>query len=131
MQFPQRLARFNRHVTNPIQRMWAGWLPPFAIVEHVGRRSGKKYRTPVNAFYTTVDGRVGIAIPLAYGPDRDWLKNIKAAGGGQVQRNTKTFGIADPRIVTKTEASQYVHGIWGPIFKNLPFEEVVLFTKTS
>jgi hypothetical protein len=23
MQLPQRLARFNRHVTNPIQRMWA------------------------------------------------------------------------------------------------------------
>ena len=34
MQFPQGLARFNRHVTNPVQRMWAGWLPPFAIVEH-------------------------------------------------------------------------------------------------
>lgn len=29
MQLPQGLARFNRHVTNPIQRMWAGWLPPF------------------------------------------------------------------------------------------------------
>jgi hypothetical protein len=23
MKLPQRLARFNRHVTNPIQRMWA------------------------------------------------------------------------------------------------------------
>ena len=25
MQLPQWLARFNRYVTNPIQRMWAGW----------------------------------------------------------------------------------------------------------
>ena len=131
MRFPQRLARFNRHITNPIQRMWAGWLPPFAIVEHVGRRSGKPYRTPVNAFYTTVDGRVGVAIPLAYGPDRDWLKNLKAAGGAQVRRNSTTFGVADPRVVTKDEAAQYVHGIWGPIFGALPFEEVLLLTKTS
>jgi hypothetical protein len=34
MQLPQRLAWFNRHVTNPIQRMWAGWAPTFAIIEH-------------------------------------------------------------------------------------------------
>jgi hypothetical protein len=62
MQLPQGLARFNRHVTNPIQRMWAGWLPPFAILEHVGRRSGTPYRTPVNAFNATVDGKPGVAI---------------------------------------------------------------------
>jgi hypothetical protein len=37
MQLPQWLARFNRHVTNPIQRLWAGWAPTFGILEHVGR----------------------------------------------------------------------------------------------
>jgi hypothetical protein len=56
MQLPQRIARFNRHVTNPIQRMWAGWAPSFAIIEHVGRRSGKPYRTPVNALTADIDG---------------------------------------------------------------------------
>ena len=40
MQLPQWLARFNRHVTNPIQRMWAGWAPTMGILTHVGRRSG-------------------------------------------------------------------------------------------
>jgi hypothetical protein len=44
MQLPQWLARFNRYVTNPIQRLWAGWLPLFGILEHVDRRSGKRYR---------------------------------------------------------------------------------------
>jgi hypothetical protein len=34
MQLPQGLARFNRHVTNPIQRLWAGWAPSFAIIDH-------------------------------------------------------------------------------------------------
>jgi len=76
MQLPQWLARFNRYVTNPVQRLWAGWLPGFGIIEHVGRRSGKPYRTPVNVFATDD----GLAILLTYGPNRDWLKNLTAAG---------------------------------------------------
>src|SRR6516162_2751973 len=108
MQFPERVARFNRHVTNPIQRMWAGWLPPFAIIEHVGRRSGKAYRTPVNVFSTSVDGKPGVAVLLTYGPDRDWVKNLKAAGSGKMRRNGKTIGIADPQVVSKEAAAAHV-----------------------
>ncbi|OBH52169.1 nitroreductase family deazaflavin-dependent oxidoreductase [Mycobacterium sp. E2479] len=131
MQFPEGLARFNRHVTNPIQRMWAGWLPPFGIVEHVGRRSGKPYRTPVNVFNADVDGKPGVAIVLTYGPDRDWLKNLKAAGGGRVRSKGKTFGIADPRVVTRDEAAEHVTRRMRRIFARLPFEQAVLLTRTS
>ncbi len=131
MQFPQRLARFNRHVTNPVQRLWAGWAPAYAIIEHVGRRSGKPYRTPVNAFATSVDGKPGVAVPLAYGPDRDWLKNLDAAGGGQMRRKGKTIGIADPHIVSKAEAAQQVTSGWRRVVARLPWEQVVLFTQTS
>jgi len=130
MQLPQGLARFNRHVTNPVQRLWAGWLPPFAIVEHVGRRSGKEYRTPVNVFSTTVDGKPGVAILLTYGPDRDWLKNLTAAGGGRMRRNGRSFGIADPQVVTKAEAAPQVTRGGRPIFARLPFEQAVLLTRT-
>ena len=100
MKLPQRLARFNRHVTNPIQRMWAGWAPSFAIIEHLGRRSGKRYRTPVNVFTA------------------------------RMRRNGKTFGIADPRVVSRAEAAQHVTR-GRRIFARSPFEEAVLFTKTG
>src|ERR1700680_3615864 len=50
MQLPQGLARFNRHVTNPIQRMWAGWAPTMGILEHVGRKSGKPYRVGIRQY---------------------------------------------------------------------------------
>ena len=130
MEFPQGLARFNRRVTNPIQRMWAGWLPPFAIVEHVGRRSGKPYRTPVNVFSTNVDGKPGVAILLTYGPDRDWLKNLTAAGGGRMRHKGKSFGIADPHLVTKAEAAPHVTPGMRRIFARLPFEQAVLLTRT-
>ncbi len=131
MKFPQGVARFNRYVTNPVQRLWAGWLPPFAIIEHVGRRSGKQYRTPVNVFSATVDGKPGVAILLTYGPDRDWLKNLDAAGGGRMRRNGKSFDVADPQVVTKAEAATHVAGGARRIFARLPFEEAVLLTKAG
>jgi len=127
MRFPERLARFNRYVTNPIQRLWAGRLPGYAIIEHVGRRSGKPYRTPVNAFATSVDGKPGVAVPLAYGPDRDWLKNLKAAGSGKMRRNGKTIGITNPNIVSRDAAAAHVTR-GRAIFARLPWEHVVLFT---
>lgn len=131
MQLPQGLARFNRHVTNPIQRMWAGWLPSFGILEHVGRRSGKPYRTPVNVFRTEVDGKLGVAILLTYGPDRDWLKNLTAAGGGRLRTRGKTVGVADPRVVSKAEAAAHVSRGVRRVFARLPFEQAVLLTLTS
>lgn len=131
MQLPQRLARFNRHVTNPIQRMWAGWAPSFGILEHVGRRSGKPYRTPLTVFNAEVDGKPGVAIPLAYGSDRDWLKNLNAAGGGRMRRHGKAFGVTNPQTVTKAEAASHVSGAAQRIFPRLPWEQAVLLTKTN
>src|SRR6516164_10593477 len=110
MQLPQRLARFNRHVTNPIMRTWAGWSPSFGILEHVGRRSGTPYRTPLTVYNAEVDGKPGVAILLTYGPDRDWLKNLNAAGGGRMHRNGKNFGVSDPHVVTKAEAAAHITG---------------------
>src|SRR5882757_5257094 len=76
MQLPQWLARFNRYFTNPIHRMWAGWAPTMGILEHVGRKSGRPYRTPLTVFSTDD----GVAILLTYGPNRDWLKNVVLGG---------------------------------------------------
>src|SRR5690349_9785296 len=46
------------------------------IVQHVGRKSGRTYETPVRA--TTSDD--GFVITLPYGTDSDWVKNVMAAG---------------------------------------------------
>ncbi len=129
MQLPQWLARFNRHVTNPLQRLWAGWVPTMGILEHVGRRSGKPYRTPLTVFSAEIDGRAGLAILLTYGPNRDWLKNLTAAGGGRLQRYGKTFAVTNPRVVSKAEAAPHVKGLWRPIFSVLPFENALLLQR--
>lgn len=127
MQLPQRLARFNRHATNPVQRLWAGWAPTFGILEHTGRRSGRIYRTPLTVFGTDT----GVAILLTYGPDRDWLKNLSAAGGGRMRRHGRTFAVRDPQVVGRDEAARHVTG-WGRwVFGRLPFEQAVLLTRSS
>jgi deazaflavin-dependent oxidoreductase (nitroreductase family) len=125
MQLPQWLARFNRHVTNPIQRIWAGFAPTFGILEHVGRKSGKSYRTPLTVFSTDD----GVAIMLTYGPDRDWLKNITAADSALLKRHGKTFSVTDPRVVTKAEAAEHVTGLGRFAFGRLPFDNAVLLRR--
>ena len=127
MQLPQWLARFNRHFTNPIQRLWAGWAPTMGILEHVGRKSGKPYRTPLSVFTTDE----GVAIMLTYGPNRDWLKNITATGGAHMRRYGKTIELVDPEVVSKAEAAQAVKGLWRPIFALLPFEQAVLLRRAA
>ena len=125
MQLPQRLARFNRRITNPIQRLWAGHAPTFGILEHVGRTSGRLYRTPLTVFNTDD----GVAIMLTYGPDRDWLKNITAAGGGRIKRHGKTFAVAEPRVVSKAEAAGHITGSARRVFPRLPFDNGVVLPR--
>ncbi len=127
MQLPQWLARFNRYFTNPIQRLWAGWAPGMGILEHAGRKSGKQYRTPLNVFPT----EDGVVIVLTYGPNRDWLKNIAATGGGHMKRHGKTIELVDPEVVPKAQAAQSVKGLWRPIVARLPFESAVVLKRAA
>lgn len=127
MQLPQWLARINRYVTNPVQRLWAGWAPGMGILEHVGRRSGRTYRTPLTVFSTDD----GVAVLLTYGPDRDWLKNILAANGGRLRRHGHTVAVTDPRVMSKEQAAAHVTG-WGRrAFGKLPFADAVLLTRAD
>jgi deazaflavin-dependent oxidoreductase (nitroreductase family) len=92
---PKRLARFNRVVTNRITYPIARTLPGFGIVLHTGRKSGRAYRTPVNAFRTPG----GYLIALTYGPDSDWTRNVLAAGGCELLTRGKVVALTEPAIV--------------------------------
>jgi hypothetical protein len=71
------VAAFNLAVTNRITSRFAGRLPGFGILTHVGRTSGKVYRTPVNVFRAPE----GVLIALTYGRESEWVRNVMAAGG--------------------------------------------------
>ncbi|QIS14119.1 nitroreductase family deazaflavin-dependent oxidoreductase [Nocardia arthritidis] len=95
----RRVARFNRQVTNRLVGRWAGSLPPWAVVVHRGRKSGKSYRTPVLA--RVADGRVLIAV--LYGARTDWLRNIAAAGGGELIRSGKRYRLESPAVLDRRD----------------------------
>jgi deazaflavin-dependent oxidoreductase (nitroreductase family) len=94
VKLPRSVARFNRVVTNPIQGRWAWGLPPWAVICHRGRRSGRRYRTPVIAFKRGST----FAIVVMYGPESDWVRNV-LAGPAEVVRSGRTHDLLDPRVV--------------------------------
>ncbi len=81
---------------NPVTRLFAGWLPGFAILSHVGRKSGRTYRIPINVF------RRGnyYYFALTYGSDVDWLKNVLAAGECEVRISGRDVRLVEPELIT-------------------------------
>ena len=75
MQLPRQAAHFNKVVTNRLFRPLAGTVPPWVLVEHRGRRSGRLFRTVVWGFPNQAD----LVFALTYGPGADWVRNVVAA----------------------------------------------------
>lgn len=92
---PNWLAQFNRQATNRITRPLARWLPGFGVVIHRGRRSGRVYRTPVNVFRTAD----GYAIALTYGPHAEWVRNVLAADGCELEVGGRRRRLVQPRVI--------------------------------
>ena len=92
---PAWLLRINEQIVNPVQRLWAPWLPPWALILHTGRRSGTPRRTPVLAFG---GGDGTLCVVLFYGSRTQWIRNVEA-GGGWVVRAGRQRRIAGTRIV--------------------------------
>lgn len=81
---------FLKNRFNPLTRRIAhSSHGPFSIVQHVGRRSGKIYETPI-IVAPTEDGFV---FELTYGPEVDWYKNVLAAGGCTLVWHAKEYQI--------------------------------------
>ena len=92
---------FNKHVLNPAMLLLAGrkhWYA--AVIRHTGRRSGKSYATPVVA--EQVAG--GFILPLPYGEDVDWLRNLLAAGHATITVGGRTYDVAEPTVIEAATA---------------------------
>jgi deazaflavin-dependent oxidoreductase (nitroreductase family) len=89
------VAAFNLSVTNRITSQFAARLPGFGILTHVGRKSRRVYRTPVNVFREPR----GFFIALTYGRDSEWVKNVLAAGDCQLETRRVRYQLSAPTIV--------------------------------
>jgi deazaflavin-dependent oxidoreductase (nitroreductase family) len=96
MPLPREVARLNKRVTNRLTGHVAGWMPGFAIVTHIGRRSGQTYRTPVNVFRD----RERYLFALTYGTESDWVRNVLAAGRCELRTRRRSVELVGPERFT-------------------------------
>jgi deazaflavin-dependent oxidoreductase (nitroreductase family) len=94
MPAPYWLARFHSRVTNRFIGPLAPHLPGFGLLIHTGRKTRRRYRTPVNVFQRGDRYIFG----LTYGPRSDWVRNVLATGGCKLQTRGRSVELARPRL---------------------------------
>jgi hypothetical protein len=91
----------NKYLLNPLMLRLAGKRYWYAsVIEHTGRSSGRNYSTPI------VADRVGddIIVPLPYGTQVDWVRNVLTSGRARIVRKGEVFATESPEIIADTEA---------------------------
>lgn len=117
MTVSDRLARFNRGIPNRVIGKIAGRrLSPVAYMVHQGRRSGRQYRTPV----MPLPLGDGFLVSLPYGADRDWVRNVVAAGHCTILRGGRRFELTDPRLLDAAGAAPLLPAALRPALRAVP-----------
>ncbi len=94
------VRRFNKRYFNPLMLKHAGsTYSPFAVIRHVGRRSGKPYATPI----ITQPMGERFVFALTYGPNVDWYRNILAAGECALLRRGKEYHLENPVTLSQED----------------------------
>ena len=122
MHFPRFMRQVNRVFTNPLMGTFAWLVPPLATVHHVGRKSGRRYRTPVVAFRSAE----GFVVPMTYGRDVDWARNIVHARECEIVQMGRTTRLHNPRIVGFKAAESHLPALVRPALRAADFPGYVL-----
>jgi deazaflavin-dependent oxidoreductase (nitroreductase family) len=108
------IRSFNKHITNPLLSRFANCpLGPFAVIRHVGRRSGKPYETTIMV-WPMGDGWM---IALTYGPDVDWYRNLLATEHSTLLWHGKVFAIGKPEHIDVETALAAFPPVLKPILR--------------
>ncbi len=120
-------------VLNPIIRAAAGrrHITMVAQIHHRGRRSGRPYVTPAS-------GRLAgdtFWIPLTFGTESDWCRNVRAAGGCRIRWRGTDYGAVDPRVIPVEsavgEARSAFRGYERVMFRMIGIKHLLRLQRTS
>jgi deazaflavin-dependent oxidoreductase (nitroreductase family) len=100
-------------VLNPVMRKLAGrrHMRMAAEIRHVGRRSGRSYVTPAGARLTGDT----FVIPLTFGNQSDWSRNVRAAGGCTIKLEGTEYRAVQPQLADRDQAAPVVRAAFGPV----------------
>lgn len=96
MPMPGWWGQINKRLFNPME-LRRGIRP---VLTHTGRRSGRTYRTPLDAH--PVEG--GYVFILVYGSQSDWVRNVLAAGSARLTVGGEDVALIAPRLIDQEEA---------------------------
>ena len=114
-----RVRVLNKYVTNKIMIHVAGKsFGHFAILSHVGRKSGKLHKIPIIA--EPVEG--GFVIALTYGKKVDWYENVVAKGSCSIRWKNKEYTLTNPEFIDKESALAAFPSIFRPILRTMGIE---------
>ena len=124
---PNRIRFFNKYVTNRLLRVLVKLsLGPFALIRHVGRRSGKPYETVIWVW----PRNDGFVIALTYGSEVDWYRNMRAAGGGTLVWHKRVYAVGKPEPIDAKTALPAFSAAFRPLFRWAGMQDFV-FLRTS
>jgi deazaflavin-dependent oxidoreductase (nitroreductase family) len=94
-----RPIRWAAKYLGPVGLVASGrsWFPFYAVLHHIGRRSGRAYATPIVALRTAD----GFLIPLPFGDATQWARNLFAAGVGELRYGGRMYQVSEPRVVDR------------------------------
>ncbi len=96
MPMPLWWGQINKRVFNPRAVRKGKW----QVIHHVGRSSGRSYRTPLEAH--EVDD--GFMFMLVYGSRSDWVRNVMATGAAKLEVHGNTVDLVEPHVIDAEEA---------------------------
>ena len=82
-----------------------------AQIRHVGRRSGREYITPAGA---RLAGEMFV-IPLTFGNQSDWSRNVRAAGRCSIRLNGTDYRAVRPELADGEQARDVVRAAFSPV----------------
>lgn len=126
MPIPLIVGRLNKAGLNRLTVHVAPWAPGMGLVVHRGRRSGRRYQTPVMVFPTD-DGYV---IAMTYGPGTDWTRNVLAAGGCELRTRGRSVNLTNPRVY-RDETAQHIRPVERRVLRLLHLTDFLSLTEST
>lgn len=81
-----------------------------ATLEHVGRKSGTTYFTPV---HPTIHEET-VLVPAPLGVGSQWARNVLDAGRARLQFHETLYELDQPELITVTDAGMFPPQVAGP-----------------
>ncbi len=123
MPIPRAIAVFNRDWTNRLVRTFAGTVPPFGMILHRGRRTGRAYETPIMIF-RAADGFV---VALTYGASSEWVRNVLSAGECEAIVRGRRFLFTGPKRVRGDDGMRLMPAVVRPALRLFAVQDFLRF----